>query len=93
MAQITAEGLVKVFHVAERAPGTWGAVRGLFARRRREVRALAVGVNPRPVALGRGGTLLAVGNLGSSDQSLIDLDSGREVRAEPAAARRAARRQ
>jgi ABC-2 type transport system ATP-binding protein len=38
--QIVVEDLVKVFHVAERAPGTWGAIRGLVSRRRREVRAL-----------------------------------------------------
>jgi ABC-2 type transport system ATP-binding protein len=38
--QIVVEDLVKVFHVAERAPGTWGALRGLVSRRRREVRAL-----------------------------------------------------
>jgi DNA-binding beta-propeller fold protein YncE len=51
---------------------------------RREVGVIAVGVNPRPVALGRRGTLLVVGNLGSSDQSLIDLETGREIRVEPA---------
>src|SRR6185369_13234775 len=40
-------------------------------------------VNPRPVTLGRHGTLLLVGNQGSSDQSLVDLDDMREIRAEP----------
>src|SRR5262245_25414726 len=40
MAQIVVENLVKVFRVAERAPGMWGAVRGLVRRRHREVRAL-----------------------------------------------------
>jgi ABC-2 type transport system ATP-binding protein len=40
MPQVIAEGLRKAFHVAERQPGTWGSVRGLFHRRSREVRAL-----------------------------------------------------
>ena len=40
MAQIEVEGLEKVFHVAEREPGTLGALRGLLRRRQREVRAL-----------------------------------------------------
>ncbi len=41
MAQIVVEGLVKHFRVAERRPGTWGAVRGLVRRELREVAALA----------------------------------------------------
>jgi ABC-2 type transport system ATP-binding protein len=40
MAQIEVEGLEKVFRVAEREPGTLGALRGLLRRRHREVRAL-----------------------------------------------------
>jgi ABC-2 type transport system ATP-binding protein len=40
MDQIAVEGLTKTFHVAERAAGLWGAVRGLVRRRHREVRAL-----------------------------------------------------
>ena len=40
MAFIEVERLVKLFYVAERAPGVWGALRGLFHRRQREVRAL-----------------------------------------------------
>jgi ABC-2 type transport system ATP-binding protein len=40
MPQIVVEGLVKTFEVAERAPGLWGAVRGLARRRVRTVRAL-----------------------------------------------------
>jgi len=40
MAQIIAEGLVKTFAVAERAPGLWGAIRGVMRRRHRQVRAL-----------------------------------------------------
>ena len=40
MPFIVADRLVKLFHVAEREPGAWGAVRGLFHRRKREVRAL-----------------------------------------------------
>ena len=40
MSQIVVEDLVKTFHVAERTPGLWGAVRGLAHRRYRTVRAL-----------------------------------------------------
>jgi ABC-2 type transport system ATP-binding protein len=40
MRQIVVENLVKTFHVAERAPGLWGALRGIVHRRRRTVRAL-----------------------------------------------------
>ena len=40
MPQIVVENLVKTFHVAERQPGLWGAVRGLARRRYRTVRAL-----------------------------------------------------
>jgi ABC-2 type transport system ATP-binding protein len=40
MAQIVVEGLVKTFQIAERTSGVWGAVRGVFRRRYREVRAL-----------------------------------------------------
>ncbi len=38
--QIRVEHLVKTFSVAERLPGLWGALRGLFHRRHRTVRAL-----------------------------------------------------
>jgi ABC-2 type transport system ATP-binding protein len=40
MAQIEVENLRKTFHVAERDPGLWGAVRGVLRRRTREVCAL-----------------------------------------------------
>jgi len=40
MPQIVAENLTKSFRIAERDPGNWGAVRGLFRRRYREMRAL-----------------------------------------------------
>jgi ABC-2 type transport system ATP-binding protein len=40
VAQIIVEDLVKTFRVAERAPGLWGAIRGVVRRRWREVRAL-----------------------------------------------------
>jgi ABC-2 type transport system ATP-binding protein len=40
MPQIIVENLTKVFQVAERRPGTWGALKGLVHRRTREVRAL-----------------------------------------------------
>jgi len=37
---IAVSRLVKIFHVAERRPGTWGAMSGLFHRKMREVRAV-----------------------------------------------------
>jgi ABC-2 type transport system ATP-binding protein len=37
---IRVENLTKVFHVAERTAGLWGALRGVVSRRTREVRAL-----------------------------------------------------
>lgn len=40
MPQIIAKDLTKVFRISEREPGNWGAVRGLFHRRYREMRAL-----------------------------------------------------
>jgi ABC-2 type transport system ATP-binding protein len=40
MRQIIVESLVKTFRVSERAPGLWGAVRGVVHRRHRTVRAL-----------------------------------------------------
>src|SRR4051794_21587429 len=38
--QIIVENLTKTFHIAHRAPGLWGAVRGLARRTYRDVRAL-----------------------------------------------------
>src|SRR5688500_2046124 len=40
MRQIIVENLVKTFHVSERVPGLWGAVRGIVRRRHRTLRAL-----------------------------------------------------
>jgi ABC-2 type transport system ATP-binding protein len=40
MPHIVAEDLVKTFQVPERAPGLWGALRGVVHRRHRTVRAL-----------------------------------------------------
>jgi len=40
MSQIVVENLVKTFHVSEREPGLWGALRGVVQRRHRVVRAL-----------------------------------------------------
>lgn len=40
MPQIVVERLIKHFQVAERDPGTWGALKGLFHRRYRTVEAL-----------------------------------------------------
>jgi ABC-2 type transport system ATP-binding protein len=42
--QIIVQDLVKTYHIAERSPGVWGAVRGLVHRRHRVLRALD-GVN------------------------------------------------
>jgi len=39
-SQIVVEGLTKTFHVAERRSGAYGAVAGLFRRRRRAIEAL-----------------------------------------------------
>ncbi|MBC8107499.1 MAG: ATP-binding cassette domain-containing protein, partial [Anaerolineae bacterium] len=41
MPQIVVENLTKTFHIAQRSPGLWGAVRGLARRTYREVHALA----------------------------------------------------
>ncbi len=40
MPQVLVRDLVKTFHVAERAPGVWGALKGVARRRHRTVRAL-----------------------------------------------------
>ena len=40
MPQIIVENLVKTFRVAEREPGTWGAIRSLMRRRYRNIHAL-----------------------------------------------------
>ena len=40
MPHILVEDLVKTFRIAERQPGTWGAIKGLLHRRYRTVRAL-----------------------------------------------------
>jgi ABC-2 type transport system ATP-binding protein len=40
MPQIVVEDLVKTFRIAERRPGLWGALRGVFHRRYRTIRAL-----------------------------------------------------
>src|SRR5215475_9459704 len=40
MPQIVVEDLVKTFHIARRAPGLWGALKGLLKRDWREIRAL-----------------------------------------------------
>jgi ABC-2 type transport system ATP-binding protein len=40
MPQIVVEDLVKTFHIARRAPGLWGSLKGLLKRDWREIRAL-----------------------------------------------------
>jgi len=40
MPQIVVEDLVKMFRVAQRAPGIWGACKGIVRRTHRTVRAL-----------------------------------------------------
>src|SRR5262249_40529491 len=59
------------------------AVHVINLQQRRELQVVPVGVNPRPVTLGRHGTLLLVGNQGSSDASVVDLDEMREIRVQP----------
>src|SRR5205085_3098442 len=52
MPQIAVENLTKTFHIAQRSPGLWGALRGLARRTYRTVRALdGISFNIAPAEL------------------------------------------
>jgi len=72
MPQIVVENLVKTFQVAEREPGMWGAVKGLFSRRTREVKALA-GIS---FSVAEGELLGYIGPNGAGKSTTIKLLSG-----------------
>jgi ABC-2 type transport system ATP-binding protein len=72
MPQILVEGLAKTYRVAERDPGAWGAVKGLFARRWRTIEALK-GVD---FALERGELLGFIGPNGAGKSTTIKILSG-----------------
>src|SRR5256885_2307631 len=72
MPQIVVEQLVKVYHIAERAPGLWGAVRGLARRRHRTVRALD-GVS---FAIERGELVGYIGPNGAGKSTTVKALSG-----------------
>jgi ABC-2 type transport system ATP-binding protein len=72
MPQIVVEQLVKSYQVAERAPGVWGAVRGLVRRRHRTVRALD-GVS---FAIERGELVGYIGPNGAGKSTTVKALSG-----------------
>jgi ABC-2 type transport system ATP-binding protein len=72
MPQILVEGLAKTYRVAEREPGAWGAVKGLFARRWREVEALK-GVS---FQMDEGELLGLIGPNGAGKSTTIKILSG-----------------
>lgn len=72
MPQILVEGLAKTYRVAERDPGAWGAVKGLFHRRWREIEALK-GVG---FSLEAGELLGFIGPNGAGKSTTIKILSG-----------------
>jgi ABC-2 type transport system ATP-binding protein len=72
MPQIVVEELVKSYRVAERDPGAWGAIKGLFHRRWRTVEALK-GVS---FSLDRGELLGFIGPNGAGKSTSIKILSG-----------------
>jgi viologen exporter family transport system ATP-binding protein len=72
MPQILVEGLAKTYRVAERDPGAWGALKGLFHRRWREIEALK-GVS---FSLEKGELLGFIGPNGAGKSTTIKMLSG-----------------
>jgi len=72
MPQILVEGLAKTYRVAERERGAWGAVKGLFHRRWREIEALK-GVS---FAMERGELMGFIGPNGAGKSTTIKILSG-----------------
>src|SRR5512135_859531 len=72
MPQILVQDLTKSYRVAERAPGAWGAVKGLFRRRYRTVEALK-GIS---FSLERGELLGFIGPNGAGKSTTIKILSG-----------------
>ncbi len=72
MPQILVRDLVKTYRVAERAPGAWGAVKGLFHRRWRTIEALK-GVG---FSLERGELVGLIGPNGAGKSTTIKILSG-----------------
>ena len=72
MPQILVEGLAKTYRVAEREPGAWGAVAGLFHRRWRTIEALK-GVN---FSMERGELIGLIGPNGAGKSTTIKILSG-----------------
>jgi ABC-2 type transport system ATP-binding protein len=72
MPQILVEGLAKTYRVAERDPGAWGALKGLFRRRWREIDALQ-GVS---FSLEKGELLGFIGPNGAGKSTTIKILAG-----------------
>jgi ABC-2 type transport system ATP-binding protein len=72
MPQILVEGLAKTYRVAEREPGAWGAVAGLFHRRWRAIEALK-GVG---FSMERGELVGLIGPNGAGKSTTIKILSG-----------------
>src|SRR5580700_483452 len=72
MPQILVEGLAKTYRVAEREPGAWGAVTGLFHRRWRTIEALK-GVG---FSMERGELVGLIGPNGAGKSTTIKILSG-----------------
>lgn len=69
---IVATGLCKSYRIAERDPGLWGAAKGLFRRRHRDVRALD-GVAFR---IGQGELVAYIGPNGAGKSTTVKILSG-----------------
>jgi ABC-2 type transport system ATP-binding protein len=72
MPQIVVENLVKVFSVAERSPGVWGAVAGLVRRRYRTITAL----NGISFSVDEGELLGYIGPNGAGKSTTVKILSG-----------------